>query len=482
MAYKNTEKAKNEAVEWALTHGMALKQTLDSARHPAFTLTPTVIEKARFERLQSSVHLMGKLVHAVSQDHAFLLEAIRPITAGNVFFKTLLNMAEDVHSDSTSNKCLPLLLMRSDFMDDGVLGPKLVEFNGIAAGMGPFGQRIHELHCYLSKQWPSPYAEWSGDEVGLPVSNSALQGLAEGIAAATWKIKQEFSDAGAPTFLMVVQEHEDNVYDQHLLEHALQDKGIRTVRRTFRELYDGLSSGENQRLLLDGIGAIDTVYLRAGYQFSDYVAHDIIDRACCEALTQTRVMIEKHRVAVNATVSQQLATSKRVQMLLSSQSAESLTRFGLTQTEAEEVKHLLGDMIPVDAQSADWVQHRPLDEWVLKNQGEGGGHCVFGEDIYTKLKALDPNEYDAWALMRRLHPLPRSRAAYVVRKGEIYVIDDLISEIGLFTVHIDGEPALESGGYAGYLIRSKSSQVSEGGVHSGMGALDSLAYKRYENT
>ncbi|MDD1793213.1 glutathione synthetase [Enterovibrio sp. ZSDZ42] len=487
MAYKNTEKAKNEAVEWALTHGMALKQTDDSARHPAFTLTPTVIESARFERLKSSVHLLGKLVHAVSQDHAFLVEAISPITAGNVFFKALLRMAENIHSHAENSRvensgvngqtCLPLLIMRSDFMDDATLGPKLIEFNGIAAGMGPFGQRIHELHRYLCTQWPSPYAEWSGSEVGEPIPNSALNGLAEGIAASTWKIKHEFSDAGAPTFLMVVQDREDNVYDQHLLEHALQAKGIRTVRRTFRELYDGLSTGDNRRLMLEGIGSIDCVYLRAGYQFSDYVAHDIVDKACCEALAQTRVMIEKHRVAVNATVSQQLATSKRLQMLLSSAPAESLTRFGLTESEAQEVKYLLGDMIAVDEQSAEWIKQRPLDEWVLKNQGEGGGHCVFGENIHTKLTALDPNEYEAWSLMRRLHPLPRSQAAYVVRKGEIYVIDDLISEIGLFTVHIDGEPALDSGGYAGYLIRSKSSQVTEGGVHSGMGALDSLAYK-----
>ena len=34
----------------------------------------------------------------------------------------------------------------------------------------------------------------------------------------------------------------------------------------------------------------------------------------------------------------------------------------------------------------------------------------------------------------------------------------------------------EDNGYAGYLIRSKPADVSEGGVHSGMGVVDSLAY------
>lgn len=54
--------------------------------------------------------------------------------------------------------------------------------------------------------------------------------------------------------------------------------------------------------------------------------------------------------------------------------------------------------------------------------------------------------------------------------------------IGMFTVHIDGVPAMEdssnseSPSYAGYLIRSKSAMVPEGGVHSGQGVLDSLMF------
>ena len=109
---------------------------------------------------------------------------------------------------------------------------------------------------------------------------------------------------------MVVQPDEDNVYDQHLLEEGIRQEGVRTVRRTFRELHDHLSTGDNNRLLLDGIGGVDAVYLRAGYQYSDFVAHDLEEARCCEALSQTRAFMEQHRVAINATISQQLATSK----------------------------------------------------------------------------------------------------------------------------------------------------------------------------
>ncbi|MGS0724875.1 glutathione synthase, partial [Shewanella sp. 0m-11] len=38
------------------------------------------------------------------------------------------------------------------------------------------------------------------------------------------------------------------------------------------------------------------------------------------------------------------------------------------------------------------------------------------------------------------------------------------------------EQATDKKAYAGYLIRSKSARTTEGGVHSGMGVLDSLVF------
>ncbi|WP_220763133.1 MULTISPECIES: glutathione synthase [unclassified Shewanella] len=498
MINDTSKQASQDAIEWALTHGMALKTTPYSAVHTAFSLTPTPISAARYKKLTASVGLLGKLVHFASEDTEFLSEAIEPITKGEPFFNALLEMHRAIHQPdqqltqqaAQSAKRLPLLIMRSDFMDDANLGPKLIEFNGIAAGMGPFGQRVHELHKFLQLQAPEAFSEWSTPTTGKLVANHAIENLAQGIANATHRINAEFvaieqssinNTMNAPTFLMVVQAGEDNVYDQHLLEHALQSKGIRTIRRTFRELHGKLKTGDNHRLLLDGVGAIDTVYLRAGYQYCDYHANDIISRVCCDALMQTRIFIEQHRVAVNATVSQQLATSKRVQMLLSSMEPAALTRFGLNIDEAIAVKELLGEMIAITEDSAAIVANSSNNDWVLKNQGEGGGHCIFGDDILPKIAALEPHEYQAWSLMRRLHPTARATTALTVRKGELQKVDDLISENGMFTVHINGEAAItdlngEQQAYAGYLIRSKSARTTEGGVHSGMGVLDSLVF------
>lgn len=471
--------AKDDAIEWALIHGMAFKETAYSARHAPFTLTPSLISKEHYEYLKHAVEPLGKLIDYVSEEHAFLYETIAPITASDPFFAALLRAHQQLHSSANSSASqaprMPLLIMRSDFMDDRHLGPKLVEFNGIAAGMGPFGQRVHQLHQYLQQQWHL-------QPLGELVDNQAIEQLSTGIAHATLMIKHEFSDPGPARFLMVVQHDEDNVFDQHLLELTLQQKGIQTFRRTFSELQDQLTTGAKHRLILAGVGTIDTVYLRAGYQYADYESTDLEGNRDCHALMAVRVLLEQHRVAVNATLGQQLATSKRMQMLLSSMDELTLTRFGLTLPEATMVKSLLGEMLPITAENILRAKAAPLDTWVLKNQGEGGGHCLFGTDILQKLAELEPSQYQAWSLMRRLHPKPRASSALVIRNGEIQAIDDLIPEIGMFSVHCDGLPAVndkanaDSPSYAGYLIRSKSATVTEGGVHSGQGVLDSLMF------
>ncbi|MFC5080501.1 glutathione synthase [Vibrio thalassae] len=431
--------------------------------------------KARFDQLIKAAPIFGKLLSAVASDAHFLRKAIEPVAADDAFFHELLNMHQAIHESGKALRT-PLLIMRTDFMDDARLGPQLIEFNGIAAGMGPFGQRAHELHRYLQTQQDQTFAKWSQTSSLELIPNPAIARLAQGIVFAANTIKKHSNEPGPTKFLMVVQENEDNIFDQHLLEKQLHLLGIETYRRTFKQLHRALSTGDNDRLVLEGVGGIDTVYLRAGYQYCDYLAEDIDQQKCCDTLMKTRIFIEQHRVAVNATVSQQLATSKRVQTLLTSMTAEQLLTFGLTEQEAKMIQPLLGDMRPIDAKSYDFIQADDVSNWVLKNQGEGGGHCIFDKEIPYKLKTLTPEQYPTWALMRRIHPTPRAIPALVVRDGEPHVVHDLINEIGLFTVHMSGSPATADNGYAGYLVRSKAATTTEGGVHSGLGVLDSLAY------
>lgn len=466
-----------DACEWAIMHGVAFRQADNTARHCPFSIAPMTIEREVYQHLLTVTPLITKLINNVSEDHDFLQASLGHMAKADPFFGRLMSLHSTLYSDVNNYTAArqPLLLMRTDFMDDRNHGAKVIEFNGIAAGMGPFGQRATEFHSFMKNQWPDTYNQWIEDPSATPAENHGLEQLAYGISIAATSVSSDFNDQSKPTFLMVVQKNEDNVYDQHLLEVELQKQGIRTVRRTFEQLSTQLSSGENKRLLLDNVGAIDVVYLRAGYQYEDYFSPELNEPECCHTLSQTRLFIEQHHVAVNATISQQLATSKTMQMLLTMMPEAEYARWGLTLEEATLVKSVLANMKPVNNETITWFNtEAKQEEWVLKNQGEGGGHCVFGQDISEKLSQLKPEEHDAWALMQRLYPHERETPTIAVRDGEQTIVNDLVSEIGLFTAYYNGNPVTEFEGYAGYLIRSKPASENEGGIHSGKGILDSL--------
>ncbi|MGF1764268.1 glutathione synthase [Aliivibrio kagoshimensis] len=471
-------------VEWQFMNGVAFRQADSTARHVPFSIAPMTMERSVYQQLKSVTPLVAQLVSNVSEDHDFLQQSLNDMAKADPFFGRLMALHQQAHGDTAHRyepARQPLLLMRTDFMDDREHGAKVIEFNGIAAGMGPFGQRTTELHCFMKKQWNHEYRHWLEDDTAMPAENKGMEQLALGIATAANKVKAHFADLKVgtneqqPTFLMIVQKDEGNVYDQHLLEVALQHLNVRTVRRTFEQLNTQLSSGEKHRLILDGFGAIDSVYLRAGYQYSDYFSPDLNEDICCHTLSQTRLFIEKHYVAMNATISQQLATSKAMQMLLTMMPAKDYVRWGLTIEEARLVKSVLAEMKPISLEAIKWFNTvADKSHWVLKNQGEGGGHCVFENQISEALAKLKPEEYDAWALMQRLYPHERDTPTVSIRDGKQTLVNDLVSEIGLFTVHYQGQPVTHQNGYAGYLIRSKPASENEGGIHSGQGILDSL--------
>ncbi|MFA0002335.1 glutathione synthase [Vibrio splendidus] len=467
-----------DTCEWALMHGVAFRQADNTARHCPFSLAPMTMERKVYEHLLKVTPLITKLISNVSEDHDFLQSSLSDMAKADPFFGRLMELHQQAHGSAGERlnpARQPLLLMRTDFMDDRQHGAKVIEFNGIAAGMAPFGQRATEFHSFMQNQWPNVYNDWLEDPSATPAENQGLTQLAYGIANAARQVKTDFKEQDKPVFLMVVQKNEDNVYDQHLLEVELQKQGIRTIRRTFEQLSCQLSSGDNQRLLLKDVGAVDVVYLRAGYQYSDYWAPELNESVCCHTLSQTRLFMEQHHVAMNATISQQLATSKTMQMLLTMMPAAEYARWGLTLEEAELVKSVLADMKPITSETIEWFNTQAdKQEWVLKNQGEGGGHCVFGDDISEQLSQLKPEEYDAWALMQRLYPHERDVPTIAVRNTQQTLVTDLVSEVGLFTAYYQGEPVTEFGGYAGYLIRSKPASENEGGIHSGKGILDSL--------
>jgi glutathione synthetase len=468
----------DDAVAQALQLDLCFLDGPGKTRHVPFSFTPCPISAAVLEQLVATAPLLGKLTQLIADDDSLVQDVHAPLASGDPFFAEMLSTHRALHSKPGELLRVPLLLQRSDFMVDEQLGPKLVECNSIAAGMAPFGERIVALHHYLQQRWPAEFTHWHTSAPGLMVANPATDNMARAIAAASANIASDLGRDAPLRFLMVVQEEEDNLFDQRLLEERLRALGVHTCRRTFRQLHQQLSSGPNQSLELEDCGTIHTVYLRAGYQFQDYVARDLDTRRCCDALQETRMFIERHRVAMNATVAQQLATSKRMQLRLASDDGSLLRQLGFDDKECATLQSVFARMESVSPDSATRLRDEgDVGDWVLKNQGEGGGHCLFDRDILHRLDSLQQPDYGAWTLMQRLQPAGRDRATLLVRNGRAQLVERLVSEIGIFTAHLGNEP-LGTGdqrpGHIGHLVRSKPPQATEAGIHSGFGVLDSL--------
>ncbi len=109
--YLNTESpAIQSAIEWALLHGFSLKDAPGSATHCAFTFAPTLMAEERFQYLKDTVLLAAKLIHAVSEDHDFLQQAMSPIAGADPFFDQLVTLHKKIHRGSQPAHRAPMLM------------------------------------------------------------------------------------------------------------------------------------------------------------------------------------------------------------------------------------------------------------------------------------------------------------------------------------------------------------------------------------
>lgn len=85
------------AINWMMVNSVMLKNGVSRSKHTAFSYTPTIIKKARFDQLIKAAPIFGKLLSAVASDTHFLRQAIEPVAADDAFFHELLNMHQAIH-------------------------------------------------------------------------------------------------------------------------------------------------------------------------------------------------------------------------------------------------------------------------------------------------------------------------------------------------------------------------------------------------
>jgi len=309
--------------------------------------------------------------------------------------------------------------------------------------------------------------------------------------------------------LFVVQEGETNTVDQRMLEFALWEKhGIPVVRLSLTRGGTNLKVDEVTGVLsvlppdsVEGEGEwqeVSLVYFRAGYAPTDYPAGD------GGVEWKTRESIERSRATKCPNLGYHLAGTKKVQQALARPGV--LERFFPSGGEKEEVPEqkeedvvvelrnamtglysLGSDALPEDMEAVEDALGGGAGRYVLKPQREGGGYNYYGEQLAEKLREGTATNSEGklelggdlaeFILMQRL--FPPQQTSVLLRGGVVEGMGESVSELGVFgTVLGSGENEGEDEGvvhneYAGYILRTKFSDVDEGGVASGFATLSS---------
>jgi len=401
---------------------------------------------------------------------------------------------------------------------------KQVELNTIASSFAGLSSNVAGLHSMLTKRFGDELTDWitaSRDRVmgadydprtvgedavvGVP-DNPALTCLPQAMMVAHQNyldrfVKSSDEDGVDRVILFVVQEGETNTVDQRMLEFELWERHcVPVVRMSLTRadtnvrldeetgaLYvlphdddDDTPTDDNNNKWCE----VSVVYFRAGYAPTDYPDGD--DGIEWKA----RKTMERSKATKCPNLGYHLAGTKKVQQALARPGI--LERFFTGDPKKEEiVQNLKGAFAGLYSLGEDAVQE-DIDAvseaisggegaYVLKPQREGGGYNYYGDRLAVKLKdnlqRTDGEiklgkELAEFILMQRLFP-PQQRSV-LLRAGKVEGTGESISELGCFgTIVATHEGEAIHNQYSGYILRTKFSDVDEGGVASGFATLSS---------
>jgi glutathione synthetase len=466
------------------------------------SLLPNAYPQQAFEHAESLATSFNELVDRISRDSSFLEETLEGVIGADPYTAKLLQLYKQVYGDpdSVAHTADRLGIHRSDYMLHKLKGQteyslKQVELNTIAASFAGLSCNVASLHRYLTSRFAAETDDFlsanqkivssnSDKAAGVP-QNPALQRIPKAMSVAFSRYAERFckGDASNLAFLFVVQEGEANTVDQRMLEfHLWEDYQIPVVRMSLTKAATQLTRQDNGALYVDG-QEIAVVYYRAGYAPTDYPDGD-------DGIEwKSRLLLENSRAAKCPSLGYHLAGTKKVQQELARPGV--VERFFPSDAEKPKVDNMrsafaglysLGDdMTLEDITAVKECLEGKQGMYVLKPQREGGGYNFYGDILAEKLKSNIKQEggnlqmakvLAEFILMERLFP-PQQRAV-LLRNGKVEGSGESVSELGCYgtlVVAPDGKVAHNE--YAGFLLRTKFSNVDEGGVASGFATLSS---------
>ncbi|XP_055327411.1 glutathione synthetase-like [Paramacrobiotus metropolitanus] len=183
---------------------------------------------------------------------------------------------------------------------------------------------------------------------------------------------------------------------------------------------------------------------------------------------ETRLLVEKTVAIKCPSVAHQLSGFKKIQQELSK--PEVLARFVPEESvRARMLDTCVGQWdvsLPNSAEAIERALKHP-EKYVLKPNREGGGNNFFNEELVSKMQEIRGTETaQEFILMERIEPPLQENI--LVRSKLPPALVQTISEVGTFGAFIArNKEIIFNASARDVLIRSKASNVNEGGVSTG---------------
>lgn len=449
------------AKDAALLHGvlMRIKETPNSSElvtYAPFSLFPTPVPKPVFLQALAVQTHYNTLVDKISQDSDFLQEALASTIAVDNFTARLFKIHQQILKEGTSQRIV-LGLNRSDYMldlgKDGVSSLKQIEINTFAASFGGLSSRMPDVHRHILN------VAGRQEESRRVLDNNPAAGLARAIAKA-W----ELYGSQRAVVMFLVEETQRNIFDQRYIENELWKRNIPTIRRRFDDVCKTGSLDQDKKLFVDG-KEVAVVYFRNGYMPQNYTS---------EQTWEARLLMERSLAVKCPDIRTHLAGTKKVQQVLARPGV--LDKFFPDQPQVvEQIRATFAGLYTLDmGAEGDKTVAMALatpDRFVLKPQREGGGNNIYGSEICQVLEGVkESEERTAYILMDKIQPTPLKN--YLLRRDAPLVISNCLSELGVFGTYVRHGEDMVLNECVGHLLRTKSSEHSDGGVAAGVAVLD----------
>lgn len=513
MTGDNVQDRVREIQDYRLTHGMLLKHVerhnghlstwdrlsrhiskqspkqkqapiTSSTRPLAVSVLPTAFPRTHFEHAQKLQTCFNELYIQVANDHTWLSEVLSPLLKHDAFLASLWRIYEDVRSHGRRQNVV-CGIFRSDYMLDAAQSClKQVEMNVFSASGFAHAQNVGKMHRHLQRAF--------SEQADLPENNN-MDGIADMLVEADSIYRRqpnqvlEEAAAGASEtshstkprktcVLMIVQPQNFNIADERPIEYAVWDGGVSCYRCEWQDISTRTHLSADSTLMFRTPTPLEVsvIYYRAGYE-----AHEYDSRG-----SEARTRLELSKAIKCPDIATHLTTCKTVQQALTRPTT--LGRF-LPHDKIQMVRETFVEMHTLDG-TPEGLRARNLAtdsqkvvDYVLKANGDGGGHNVYRKDIPAFLAATAEENWCTFTMMKLIKP-PQSFGV-LMTPDDIYK-GQVVSELGVLGTCIwenkrtaqDAEVLRNE--CVGWTLKTKPSNVDGMMVVKGLGAMDCPSLQR----